>query len=94
MTTTDTSTTDSAKLEAAEETLGRIVCGLEHHAANAPIRNKRHAVQDRTSATAINHPDATALTLAQCEELIDALNEALDCLQIGLGRPYVWLLKR
>jgi hypothetical protein len=31
---------------------------------------------------------------AEIECLVDDLNDALDCLQLGLGRPYVWLLSR
>jgi hypothetical protein len=31
---------------------------------------------------------------AEIECLVDDLNDALDCLRIGLGRPYVWLLSR
>jgi hypothetical protein len=33
-------------------------------------------------------------TLINLDLLAEQLNDALDCLQIGLGRPYVWLLNR
>jgi hypothetical protein len=92
MATTDT-IADIVELKMAEETLSRIVLELERCAANAQTRNTR-AVVDRTKPNAISHPDATALTVTQCEELIEELNDALDSLQLGLGRPYVWLLNR
>jgi hypothetical protein len=74
-----TTATDTAKLEAAEETLEQAVRLLE-------------CVVDEDLP--VTHTQKTRRLKDNLELVVGQLNEALDCLQIGLGRPYIWLLAR
>jgi hypothetical protein len=79
MTVADT-ITDTAKLEAAEDRLERAITELHRITAVAELNAGRD--DDRSSI------------VIDLELVIDELTDALDCLQLGLGRPYVWLLGR
>jgi hypothetical protein len=78
MTNTDTAP-DVTKLEAAEGTLQQAVRLLE-------------CVVDEDLP--VTHTQKTRRLKDDLELVVEQLNDALDCLQIGLGRPYVWLLAR
>jgi hypothetical protein len=76
---TTTATADIVKLEAAEETLEQAVRLLE-------------CVVDEDLP--VTHTQKTRRLKDDLELVVGQLNDALDCLQLGLGRPYVWLLYR
>jgi hypothetical protein len=71
---------DIAKLEAAEDKLEQALAELDRCSV---FQIAPHARPKRIAAIA-----------AELEAVLDDLKEALDCLQLGLGRPYVWLLNR
>jgi hypothetical protein len=50
------------------------------------LRDLEHAVDERTPPDRKYDIDL--------QEIVEDLSDALDCLQIGLGRPYVWMLTR
>jgi hypothetical protein len=76
--TTTDTITDIAKLEAAEDALDRAIYELDCIAEDLAISPALQRWPGRKDLVAV----------------IADLNDALDCLQIGLGRPYVWLLAR
>jgi hypothetical protein len=83
MTTTD-AITDIAQIEAAEGALESALTQL-HRTAAAPEFNADDDDDD---------DDAEPSIALRLEWVIKELTDALDSLQLGLGRPYVWLLSR
>jgi hypothetical protein len=76
--------TDTAKLEAAEDKLKQAVADLHRIVGHLADFAERNADEDSEGSDLPTWLDLLA----------DDLNEVLDCLQIGLGRPYAWLLYR
>lgn len=79
---------DVTKLEVAEDTLGRMVRPLESAASLA------YGLAADFDDDDDDEPGPQATLSAMLTDLVDELHAALDCVQMALGRPYVWLLSR
>jgi hypothetical protein len=82
-----------AKLEAAEDALERALNDL-HRIAASPALNADDDDDDDDDDQTWEPPRSARRCGHQLESVIEDLDDALDSLQLGLGRPYVWLLTR
>lgn len=80
--------TDAAELEVAEDILERMVHQLESAAFFACGLAAESDDDDD------DEPGPQARLAAELTYLVAELHDVLDCVQMALGRPYVWLLSR
>ena len=79
---------DVAELEVAEDTLERTVHQLESAAFFAC------GLAAESDDDEDDEPGPHARLAAELIDLVEDLHDALDRVQMALGRPYVWLLSR
>jgi hypothetical protein len=79
---------DVTKLEVAEDTLERMMHPLERAAFLA------YSLAADSDDDDDDEPGPQATLSTMLNDCVDELRDALDCVQMALGRPYVWLLSR